>query len=50
MEMEVKTYPEMNEKIKDLLRAMDDPMCHYAACRIEELEMQLIREDKEGIG
>lgn len=28
----------MNEKIKGLLANMEDPMCQYAAKRIEELE------------
>lgn len=36
--MSVKTYKEMNEKIKDILRIGDNPECLYAAQRIEELE------------
>ena len=39
--MEIHTYPEMNQKIKDILRLGDDPMCLYAAARIEELETLL---------
>lgn len=39
--MEIHTYPEMNQKIKDILRLGDDPMCLYAAERIEELETLL---------
>jgi len=37
----IHTYPEMNQKIKDILRLGDDPMCLYAAERIEELETLL---------
>ena len=36
--MEIKTYPEMNEKIKGLLRFNNEPIMLYAAARIEELE------------
>ncbi len=36
--MAIKTYPEMNERIKALLEMSDEPMCHYAAQRIRELE------------
>ena len=35
---EIHTYPEMNAKIKDLLRIGEQPICLYAAKRIEELE------------
>lgn len=36
----IKTYPEMNETIKDLLRRNDDPMHQYILARIEEMEEQ----------
>jgi len=36
--MNVQTYPEMNQKIVALLRQTGEPMCIYAAQRIEELE------------
>ena len=36
-------YPEMNAKIVKLLRMKDDPMCLYAADRIEELEAENAR-------
>lgn len=36
--MEIKTYPDMNEKIKGLLRFSNEPIMLYAADRIEELE------------
>ena len=39
--VKIHTYPEMNQKIKDILRLGDDPMCLYAAARIEELETLL---------
>lgn len=35
---EIHTYPEMNAQIKDLLRIGEQPICLYAAKRIEELE------------
>lgn len=34
-------YPEMNTKIKDILRLGNDPVCLYAAARIEQLEKEL---------
>ena len=34
----MKTYPESNEMIVELLRLKDDLICIYAAARIEELE------------
>ena len=40
---EITLYPEMNAKIKDILRLGNDSVCLYAAARIEQLEM----EDKE---
>ena len=39
--MEIKTYPEMNETIKDLLRRSEEPMNLYALARIEEMEKQV---------
>ena len=36
--MEIKTYPEMNETIKDLLRRSEEPMNLYTLARIQELE------------
>lgn len=39
--MEITTYPEMNNKIKDFLRISDNPLQLYAAQRIEELEAEL---------
>ena len=38
---EVRTYPEMNEKIVGILRIGDSPVDLYAAKRIEELEAEL---------
>ncbi|MCM3144350.1 hypothetical protein [Brevibacillus sp. MER 51] len=38
--MEVKTYPEMNARIKEILRLSDFPTDKYAANRIEELEVE----------
>lgn len=38
---EIKTYPEMNETVKDLLRRSEEPMNLYIAARLEELEGQL---------
>lgn len=35
---DIKTYPEMNAQIISLLRLSEDPICLYAAQRIEELE------------
>ena len=37
----IRTYPEMNEKITDLLRFSDEPVQLYAAARIEELEKEV---------
>lgn len=37
----IKTYPEMNKTIKDLLRLSDEPMKQYILARIEELEKQV---------
>lgn len=45
--MNVTTYPEMNEKIVGILRISDDPMCQYAAQRIEELEQEVAKLKKE---
>lgn len=39
--IQIKTYPEMNETIKDLLRRSDEPMQLYILTRIEELEKQV---------
>lgn len=38
---QIKTYPEMNETIKDLLSRSDEPMQLYILARIEELEKQV---------
>lgn len=38
---QIKTYPEMNETIKDLLRRSEEPMQIYILARIEELEKQI---------
>ena len=38
---QIKTYPETNETIKDLLRRSEDPMQLYILTRIEELEKQV---------
>jgi len=43
--MGMKTYGNMDKEIVDLLRLTDDPMCHYAAKRIEELEGENKRKD-----
>lgn len=40
---QIKTYPEMNETIKDLLRRSEEPMNLYILARIEELERQASR-------
>ena len=45
--MGIKTYPEMNETIKDLLRRSKEPMDLYILARIEELEMQLSVAEKD---
>jgi len=42
-----KTYPEMNEKIKGILRLFNDPPQVYAAQRIEELESEVARLQQE---
>jgi len=34
----MKTYPEMNADIVNILSLAADPMCQYTAARIEELE------------
>lgn len=39
--MNITLYPEMNEKIKDLLRLENNNICLYAAEYIEWLEKQL---------
>lgn len=39
----LKTYQEMNETIKDLLRRIEEPMSLYILARIEELERQASR-------
>lgn len=38
---EIRTYPEMNEKIKDILRIDSDPFYLYVAQRIEDLEQEV---------
>ncbi|MED1954927.1 hypothetical protein [Brevibacillus centrosporus] len=38
--MDIKTYPEMNERIKDILVLSGLPVDAYAAKRIEELEQE----------
>ena len=48
--MEIKgitLYPEMNAKIKDILRTGNDPVCLYAAARIEQLEIEMEELQKE---
>lgn len=47
--MLITLYPEMDAKIKELLRIGDDPYCWYAAARIEQLEKELeqLKENKE---
>lgn len=37
----LETYPEMNEKTKEILRIEGSPHALYAAARIEELEGQV---------
>jgi len=37
----MKTYPEMNETVKDLLRRSNEPMSLYILARLEELENQV---------
>ncbi len=39
--MKIKTYPQMNETIKDLLRRSEEPMKLYILARIEDLEKQV---------
>ena len=41
--MHIELYPEMNAKIKEILRTGQDPYCWYAAARIEQLEKELER-------
>jgi len=43
MTKNVTTYPEMNEAIVHVLRTSDQPIKHYAAARIEGLEVQLVQ-------
>jgi hypothetical protein len=43
----MKTYPEMNEKIKKLLRFEDTKVALYALARIEELEKEVERLKQE---
>lgn len=38
--MDIKTYPEMNDRIKDILALSGLPVDSYAAKRIEELEAE----------
>lgn len=38
--MDIKTYPEMNDRIKDILALSGLPVDAYAAKRIEELEAE----------
>lgn len=38
--MDMKTYPEMNDRIKDILNQSGLPVDAYAAKRIEELEVE----------
>ncbi|MDC0763434.1 hypothetical protein POF51_22170 [Brevibacillus sp. AG] len=38
--MEISTYPEMNDRIKDILTQSGLPVDAYAAKRIEELETE----------
>ena len=38
---EIRTYPEMNEKIKDILKIDSDPFYLYVARRVEELEQEV---------
>lgn len=46
--MTIETYPEMNTKIVEILRwATDDPALLYAAQRIEELEAEVERLQRE---
>lgn len=44
--MDVKTYPEMDIRIKSILRTGNEPHCLYAAQRIEELESYLEKLEK----
>lgn len=37
----MKTYPKMNETVKDLLRRSNEPMSLYILARLEELENQV---------
>lgn len=39
--MHIELYPEMNAKIKEILRTGQAPYCWYAAARIEQLEKEL---------
>lgn len=36
----IRTYPEMNEIIKDLLGHHDEPFMQYVLARIEDLEQE----------
>ena len=49
--VDITTYPEMNERLVSLLRIADDnPICMYAAKRIEELEEETLHAKGEWIG
>lgn len=41
--MNVNLYPEMNQKIVQILRISNEPSCQYAAALIESLQAQLNR-------
>jgi len=47
--IEIKTYPEMNEIIKDLLRRSDETMERYILTRLEELETKLKAYEDTGL-
>ncbi len=47
--LDIKTYPKMNETIKDLLRRSDEPMDLYVVARLEELEAKLKAYEDTGL-
>ena len=45
--MNVNLYPEMNQKIVQILRISDEPSCQYAAALIESMQAQLLQKTQQ---